>query len=47
MESWGAKMVDDGLIASQIGFDSSYAAAIAQNDENVLVRMPYFGPDQI
>ena len=39
-------MTNNGRIALQMGFNCSYAAPIAQNEEKVLVRMLNFSPDR-
>ena len=45
-ENVGSKATNNGRIFLQIGLNCSYAAPIAQNDENVLVRMLTFRPDR-
>ena len=42
-----SKVTNNGRIALQIGFNCSYVAPIAQNDEKVLVRMLNFRPDRL
>ena len=43
--NFGSKVTNNGRITLQIGFSCSFAAPIAQNEENVPVRMLNFSPN--